>query len=412
MEADVGNITNNAEQNKAEEARDSLPPVTKSTIEEDIENLPLNSKGELPVLSVRNLKVFYPVSGGLFKRKIGDLKAVNDVSFDLYKGETLGLVGESGCGKTTIAKAILNLVSSTSGEIYFGTERIDDSGTIIIPNEKTFKLGNRRVFFHKGNFIFQSIGEKFTKDLRQKIQIVFQDPDSSLNPRMKIVDLIGEPLRIMKGMKKRTDIRRRVLELLEIVSLKVEHLDRFPHEFSGGQKQRIVIARALACNPEVLILDEPTSALDVSVQAQILNLLSDLQKQYRLAFLFITHDLSVIQHIGTRIAVMYLGKLMEIGTVDDIFRNPAHPYTKALLSARPMFDSELRKNRIILEGEIPSPLHPPSGCSFHTRCQEKGDHTTCSLETPTRIHLGGDHYTWCTPTFPESKTFKGRAVVS
>ncbi len=412
METNVGNITINGEQTKAEGDRDYSPSATKSTIEEDIQQLPLNSKGEPPVLSVRNLKVFYPVSGGFFKRKIGDLKAVNNVSFDLYRGETLGLVGESGCGKTTIAKAILNLVHTTSGEIYFGSERIDDPGNIIIPNEKTFKLGKRRLFYHKGNFIFQSIVESFTKDLRQKIQIVFQDPDSSLNPRMKIVDIIGEPLRIMKGMKKRTDIRRRVLELLEIVSLKVEHLDRFPHEFSGGQKQRIVIARALACNPEVLILDEPTSALDVSVQAQILNLLSDLQKQYRLAFLFITHDLSVIQHIGTRIAVMYLGKLMEIGTVNEIFRTPTHPYTKALLSARPMFDSELRKNRIILEGEIPSPLHPPSGCSFHTRCQEKGDHSSCSLETPTRIYLGGEHYTWCAPDIHEQKTFKGHAVIS
>ncbi|OLS15919.1 MAG: oligopeptide/dipeptide ABC transporter ATPase [Promethearchaeota archaeon CR_4] len=387
-------------------------PTDIENLPTNIENLPTNSKGELPVLSVRNLHVYYPVQGGLFKRKVGDVRAVNDVSFDLFKGETLGLVGESGCGKTTIAKAILNLVRTHSGEIYYGKKRIDDPGTIVIPNEKTFKIGRYRGYYAHGNYIFQRITDRFTKDLRQKIQIVFQDPDSSLNPRMKIVDIIGEPLRILKGIKKKSEIRRRVLELLEIVSLKVEHLDRFPHEFSGGQKQRIVIARALACDPEVLILDEPTSALDVSVQAQILNLLIDLQRRFNLAFLFITHDLSVIQHIGTRIAVMYLGKFAEIGTVDDIFHAPNHPYTKALLSARPMFDAELRKNRIILEGEIPSPQHPPPGCAFHPRCQEKGDHSTCNLEEPERIHLGGDHYTWCVPTGTSPKTFKGQEVIS
>ncbi len=296
------------------------------------------------VITVRNLKTYYPIFGGLFHRKIGYVKAVDDVSFDLYRGETLGLVGESGCGKTTIGNTILNLVPATSGEIYFEDDRIDNN---------------------------------FTKDFRKKIQMVFQDPDSSLNPRWKIVNIIGEPLRILEGMKKRREIRKRVLELLETVSMKVEHLDRYPHEFSGGQKQRIVIARALACNPEVIILDEPTSALDVSVQAQILNLLKDLQIQFNLALLFITHDLSVIQHIGDRIEVMYLGKFVEEGTIDDVFYHPTQPYTKALLSARPTFDPTTRSNRIILEGEVPSAINPPSGCFFHPRCPEMEDHIGC-----------------------------------
>ena len=323
------------------------------------------------VITVRNLKTYYPIFGGLFHRKIGVVKAVDDVSFDLYRGETLGLVGESGCGKTTIGNTILNLVPATSGEIYFEDDRIDNN---------------------------------FTHDYRKKIQMVFQDPDSSLNPRWKIVNIIGEPLRILEGMKKRREIRRRVLELLEVVSMKVEHLDRYPHEFSGGQKQRIVIARALACNPEVIILDEPTSALDVSVQAQILNLLKDLQIQFNLALLFITHDLSVIQHIGDRIEVMYLGKFVEEGTIDDVFYHPTQPYTKALLSARPTFDPTARSHRIILEGEVPSAINPPSGCYFHPRCPEMEDHIGCNIEEPKKISISETHHIWCQP-FKNGKKF-------
>ena len=246
----------------------------------------------------------YPIIGGIFMRQIGTVKAVRDVSFSVYADETLGIVGESGCGKTTIAKTILNLVESSGGEIYY----------------KDFRIDNQL---------------KKNKKIRQKIQMVFQDPDASLNPRMKIVDIVGEPLRNLRGMHDSTEIRRIVLNLLTQVSLKAEHLDRFPHEFSGGQKQRIVIARALACEPDVICLDEPTSALDVSVQAQILNLLQDLQRKFHIAYIFITHDLSVIHHIGHRIGVMYLGLFVETGTIDDIFYNTQHPYTKALLSARP-----------------------------------------------------------------------------
>jgi len=331
------------------------------------------------ILSVKNLKTHYPILGGLFKRKIGVVKAVDGVSFNLYKGETLGLVGESGCGKTTIGNTILNLVPATEGEIWYKDQRIDDN---------------------------------FTQDMRKKIQLVFQDPDSSLNPRWKVVNIIGEPLRLMMGVKKRRDVRRSVMKLLETVSLKNEHLDRYPHEFSGGQKQRIVIARALACNPEIIILDEPTSALDVSVQAQILNLLKDLQKQFGFSYLFITHDLSVIQHIGDRIQVMYLGKFVEGGTVEEVFYNPTHPYSKALLSARPTFDPTSRINRIILEGDVPSPINPPSGCAFHPRCQEMEKHEGCNLNSAIRVDLGGEHYMYCSPLSDKSKSYEGMEYIS
>ena len=349
----------------------------KMTISEEL-TAPSKPSEEI-ILTVKNLKTYYPILGGFFKRKIGVVKAVDGVSFNLYKGETLGLVGESGCGKTTIGNTILNLVPSTEGEIWYKDQRIDDN---------------------------------FTKEMRKKIQMVFQDPDSSLNPRWKVVNIIGEPLRLLMGMKKRREIRSRVLELLETVSLKNEHLDRYPHEFSGGQKQRIVIARALACNPEIIILDEPTSALDVSVQAQILNLLKDLQKQFGFSYMFITHDLSVIQHIGTRIQVMYLGKFVEGGTVEEVFYHPTHPYSRALLSARPTFDPTSRINRIILEGDVPSPINPPSGCAFHPRCNEKGNHVGCDVNNPTRVDLGGEHYMYCAPLSEEKKSYKGMEYIS
>lgn len=361
------------------------------------------SNGEIPpndaILSVQNLNVYYPIIGGFFMRRIGDVKAVNGVSFYLKEGETLGIVGESGCGKTTIAKAILNLVPTTSGKIIF-RDNVNNVRTINSdPSNSTSSHlnSNTTSVTDSGRNIHREIQNQFSRELRKKIQFVFQDPDSSLNPRWKIVDIIGEPLRLLLGMKKKSEIRRKVLELLETVSMKREHLDRFPHEFSGGQKQRIVIARALACKPQIIILDEPTSALDVSVQAQILNLLGDLQKAFNLSYIFITHDLSVIQHIGDRIAVMYLGKFVEIGTIDDIFNNPTHPYTKALLSARPSFNPAIMQNRIILSGEIPSPMNPPTGCTFNPRCPAKSGHAECEEANPNKIHLGGEHYIWCQP---------------
>jgi len=393
------------------------------------------------IIRVKNLKTFFPILGGLFRRTIGEVKAVNGVSFNLYRKETLGLVGESGCGKTTIGNTILNLVPNTDGEIYYQDRRIDSMMShsvfekILQKVKNLFLYGIPSVYkkfhskveelisrlpstFEKLYFKTKSKARQIQKFLlidkyiRKKIQMVFQDPDSSLNPRWKIVNIIGEPLRILEGMSKRSKIRRRVFELLEIVSMKAEHLDRFPHEFSGGQKQRIVIARALACNPEVIILDEPTSALDVSVQAQILNLLKDLQEKFNLSLLFITHDLSVVQHIADRIVVMYLGKFVETGKIDEVFYNPTHPYTKALLSARPTFDPTSKTNRMILEGDVPSSINPPEGCAFHPRCPEKDNHIGCSTENPRKVHLGGDHYMMCLPLKIESKSYKGISKIS
>jgi len=354
------------------------------------------------LISVRNLRTYYPLYGGLFKRKIGDVRAVDGVSFDLRKRQTLGLVGESGCGKTTIGNTLLNLVLPTSGEIYFKGKLIIQPKSML-HKTKSIKTSDQTI---------RRETQVFNTDLRKKIQMVFQDPDSSLNPRWKIVNIIGEPLRLLMGMKKRNDIRKRVLELLETVSMKAEHLDRFPHEFSGGQKQRIVIARALACNPEVMILDEPTSALDVSVQAQILNLLKDLQNRFEFSYLFITHDLTVVQHIADRIEVMYLGKFVEGGRIEEVFYNPTHPYTKALLSARPTFDPNSKKNRIILQGDVPSPVNPPSGCTFHPRCYEMNKHTGCGTDAPTKVDLGGDHYMYCRPLAIKEKSYEGMKFIS
>ena len=400
-----------------------------------------DSKQRESIIRVKDLKTYYPILGGLFKRKIGVVKAVDGVTFNLYKNETLGLVGESGCGKTTIGNTVLNLVKNTAGEIYYGKRRVD-LGRIegiterILQKYKTIVLNAIPLLYTKNarkiektisntpSFIrqkfiqiknqFRQLEKDFRIDkfLRKKIQMVFQDPDASLNPRWKVVNIIGEPLRILEGLNKRRKIRKRVLQLLETVSMKPEHLDRYPHEFSGGQKQRIVIARALASNPEVIILDEPTSALDVSVQAQILNLLKDLQKNLDLSYLFITHDLSVVQHIADRIAVMYLGRFVETGTVNEVFYNPSHPYTKALLSARPTFDPSSKSNRIILEGDVPSPINPPEGCTFHPRCPEKDKHIGCGLEHPRKIHLGGDHYMICLPFKDESKSYEGMKFIS
>jgi oligopeptide/dipeptide ABC transporter ATP-binding protein len=315
-----------------------------------------------PLLKVTNLKVYYPLLKGMLKRKVGEVKAVDGVSFEIKTGETLGLVGESGCGKTTIANTILGLINKEDGVILFHEDPV--------PNE-------------------------LTNYLRQKIQMVFQDPDASLNPRLKVTDIIAEPLKNLLGITNKMEIRRHVLRLMNEVSLKREHMDRYPHEFSGGQKQRIIIARALACNPELIVLDEPTSALDVSVQAQILNLLIDLQEQYGYGFLFITHNLSVVNHIASRVAVMYLGKFVEVGETDQIFLNPVHPYTQALLKSHSEIDPFDQEVKYVIDGEVPSPIAPPPGCTFNPRCVSDARTPECEIDLPHKMKIEEGHYIWC-----------------
>ena len=293
------------------------------------------------LVEVNNLKMHFPVTSGLlFQREVAQVKAVDDISFSIQKGETLGLVGESGCGKTTAGRCILQLYKPTAGEVIF-------EGTDLT------KLGARQM-----------------RQMRRQMQIIFQDPFSSLNPRMTAGDIIGEPLVVHGLVKNGEEKREKVRELLENVGLHPYMADRFPHEFSGGQRQRIGVARALSVDPKLIVCDEPVSALDVSIQAQVINLLEDLQKQYDLTFLFIAHDLSVVRHISDRVAVMYLGKIVEIADRNEIYQNPLHPYTKALLSAVPIPDPvvDAQRERIILSGEVPSPLNPPRGCVFHPRC--------------------------------------------
>lgn len=307
------------------------------------------------LLEIKNLKKEF---------KVGNvpLKAVNDVSFFINKGETLGLVGESGCGKTTCGRTLLGIYNPTDGEVYYNGKRIDQ------------------------------LKNKDRLPLQRKMQIIFQDPYASLNPRMTVGDIIGEGIDIF-NLYQGEDRKARIKELLNLVGLNGEHINRFPHEFSGGQRQRIGIARALAINPEFIVCDEPISALDVSIQAQIVNLLIKLQKELHLTYLFIAHDLSMVRHISDRVGVMYLGKIVEIGSSTELYTNPKHPYTKALMSAIPVPDPEFKSNKIELKGEIPSPLNPPSGCAFRTRCEMSKE--ICSKEIPPLINIKEDYACAC-----------------
>lgn len=317
------------------------------------------------LVEVKNLKMYFPVTKGIIRqRKIADVKAVDGVSFYIRKGETLGLVGESGCGKTTTGRCILQLYRPTAGEVIFD-----------------------------GKDLCQLQGESL-RQMRRKMQLIFQDPYGSLNPRMTVGDIIGEPLRVHRLAKGR-EYQAQVAELLQSVGLNAAMAKRYPHEFSGGQRQRIGVARALAVRPALVVCDEPVSALDVSIQAQTINLLEELQQQFNLTYLFIAHDLSVVRHISDRVAVMYLGKIVEIASRTDIYQNPVHPYTRALLSAVPIPDPavEARRRRIILEGDVPSPLSPPPGCNFHPRCPEATG--ICREQPPVLRPLGNDHWVSC-----------------
>jgi oligopeptide/dipeptide ABC transporter ATP-binding protein len=313
-------------------------------------------------LEVRDVVKHYPVTGGIFLRQIASVKAVDGVSLGILPGETLGLVGESGCGKSTLGRIILRLEEPTRGDILF-----------------------------QGESILGYDAEKMRK-LRREMQIIFQDPFSSLNPRKSVAHIVGEPL-FVHGMTDRQEREARVLELLQVVGLKKEHMRRYPHQFSGGQRQRIGVARALALNPKLIICDEAVSALDVSIRGQVINLLQDLQKEFGLTYLFISHDLSVVEHISDRVAVMYLGKLVELTNAETLYKTPLHPYTQALLSAAPIPDPRRKKKRVILTGDVPSPISPPPGCRFHTRCLYAKE--ICRDQEPPLREVRIDHFAAC-----------------
>ncbi|HNA49404.1 MAG TPA: dipeptide ABC transporter ATP-binding protein [Mycobacterium sp.] len=322
------------------------------------------SRGD-PLLEVTDLVVHFPIKSGiLVDREVATVHAVDGVSLTLHEGETLGLVGESGCGKSTLCRAILQLVSPTSGSVRFAGDEL---------------VGRSR---------------RDLRPLRRELQMIFQDPFASLNPRKRVGQIIGDPIEL-HGLARGAELKRRVLELLERVGLQAEHYNRFPHEFSGGQRQRIGIARALALQPKLIIADEPVSALDVSVQAQIINLLEELQDEFGLSYLFVAHDLGVVRHVSDRVAVMYLGKIVETSASDALYRNPLHPYTNALLSAVPIPDPRRNseRERITLEGDVPSPIDPPPGCRFHTRCASATD--VCSTEEPALAELAPGHFAAC-----------------
>jgi oligopeptide transport system ATP-binding protein len=317
-----------------------------------------------PLLRVENLVKHFPLKGGLLGREVERVHAVDGVSFELMGGETLGVVGESGCGKSTTGRCILRLIEPTSGEVWFEGRNVT------------------------------ALGRADLRSLARDMQIIFQDPYASLNPRMTVRAIVGEALLIHKLAKTRAQFEDRIVDLLETVGLAADHMRRYPHEFSGGQRQRIGIARALAVSPKLIVCDEAVSALDVSIQAQVINLLEDLQAKFELTYVFIAHDLSVVEHISTRVAVMYLGRIVELATANQLYTRPLHPYTEALLSAVPIPDPQVRRKRIMLQGDVPSPIRPPAGCHFHTRCPiaRKG---LCDVESPLLEQSTDGHWVAC-----------------
>jgi oligopeptide transport system ATP-binding protein len=327
-----------------------------------------------PILQVKDVVKYYPLTRGIiFKKEVGQVRAVDGVSFDLYPGETLGIVGESGCGKSTLARLVMRLEAPTSGQIWFEGDDMANLGT------------------------------KAMRTKRRDIQIVLQDPYTSLNPRMTVGDIVGEPFDIHPSVLPKGDRKKAVQDLLEVVGLNPEHISRYPHQFSGGQRQRIGIARGLALKPKIIVCDEPVSALDVSVQAQVINLFENLQNEFNLTYIFIAHDLSVVRHISDRVAVMYLGKVVEVGDEASIYEHPSHPYTQALLSAVPVPNPVGREDRkrIVLQGDVPSPANPPSGCRFRTRCWKAQD--ICAQQEPPLVQIGthGGQFSAC--HFPQER---------
>jgi len=341
------------------------------------------------LITVRNLKKHYPILGGVFKRRVASVKAVDGVSLEIYKGETFGLVGESGCGKTTLGKTILRLLEPDAGNIFFDVPK--DIINEIVELEKTNPKSRRLKRLREQYDIATFSGERLLR-LRRRMQIVYQDPTTSLDPRMLVKDIVAEPL-VAQGIAKGEEAKKMVVEILEKVGLGEQHLYRFPHEFSGGQRQRIAIARALVCRPEFVVLDEPTSSVDVSVRAQLLNLFKDLQKEFNLTYMFISHDLSIVECISDRVAIMYLGKVNELAPTQKIFKNPLHPYSQALISSVPIPDPKRRRERAPLAGEVPSPVNPPAGCRFHPRCPLVMD--VCRKEEPQMFEVEKDHYVAC-----------------
>ena len=331
------------------------------------QNIPEN------LLEVKGLKKYFPIQKGLLRRTVGNVKAVDDVNFFVREGETLGLVGESGCGKSTAGRSIIRLYEPTAGQIMFRSRTLGTEG--------------------KPKFVnLIDLNPHEMKAIRKEISMVFQDPINSLNPRMTVSDIVAEPM-VIHGLDTGRETEEVIIRLLERVGLRPDHLRRYPHEFSGGQRQRIGIARALSLNPRLVICDEPVSALDVSIQAQTLNLLQDLQKDFNLSYIFVAHDLSVVEHISDRVAVMYVGKVAEIATADELYSHPLHPYTEALLSAVPKPDPFYKSDRIVMQGDVADPSNPPSGCYFHPRCRYAQE--VCKLQTPEFRELKPDHFVAC-----------------
>jgi oligopeptide/dipeptide ABC transporter ATP-binding protein len=341
------------------------------------------------LVELDDLKKYYAITGGVLRRKVGEVRAVDGVSLGIRKGETFGLVGESGCGKTTLAKTTIRLLNPTAGSIFFGVPEDVREKIRSLKNEGKSSLELKKLRMRWDLSLYKG---RRLRAMRRKMQIVYQDPTRSLNPRMLVKDIVSEPLKV-QGIASGTKAMDMVVEMLYKVGLTERHLYRYPHEFSGGQRQRIAVARALITKPEFVVLDEPTSSVDVSVRAQLLNLFQDLRKDFNLTYLYISHDLSVVECIADRVAVMYLGKIVEFAPTPELYKNPLHPYSLALLSAVPIPDPTVKRKKIELVGEVPSPVNPPSGCRFHPRCQRATD--ACRINEPPLFYVGNDHYVAC-----------------